>query len=73
MFPTGDDLPLFSGTPMRAQVEEFKPEAVEEQPTLFTLPRPEMRPRRRPIAAPPATGILLPIHVTAAAVAEAAR
>ena len=82
MFPSGDDLPLFSGTPQRAQVEQFKPEAVEEQPTLFPLPQPEMGRRRRPIAPPPKIetvfgqtrcAVTLPRKITRRAVEEAER
>lgn len=35
MFPTGNDLPLFSGTAQRAHAPTFKPSS-QRQPALFT-------------------------------------
>ncbi len=37
MFPTGDDLPLFSGAPPKATVKPFQPQAVATQLTAFDL------------------------------------
>ena len=37
MFPTGDDLPLFSGAPPKATVKPFQPQAVAAQLTAFDL------------------------------------
>lgn len=35
MFPTGDDLPLFSNTPQQAHESTFKPETDHRQETMF--------------------------------------
>lgn len=37
MFPTGDDLPLFSGAPARAPVKTFAPRPAAKQPNLLDL------------------------------------
>lgn len=36
-FPDGDDLPLFSGAPVRAEQRPFTPQPVAEQPSLIDL------------------------------------
>jgi DNA repair protein RadC len=38
MFPSGGDMPLFSGTPITAQIDEFKPSEVKPTPRLFVCP-----------------------------------
>lgn len=38
MFPTGQDLPLFSGTPVKAQESQYRPTPTATQPRLFSCP-----------------------------------
>ncbi len=47
MFLSGKDLPLFSGTPQRAQAEIFAPPVAATQATLPMMP-PIEAPRRKP-------------------------
>lgn len=37
MFPTGEDLPLFSGAPVRAPARTFAPRLAAKQPNLLDL------------------------------------
>jgi len=36
-FPSGDDLPLFSGAPVRIEERPFNPQPAAEQPALLDL------------------------------------
>jgi hypothetical protein len=60
LFGAGEDLPLFSGTAQRANVEEFTPTQQVRQETLFDM-RPQMgeqpRPARQPVPEPRTTPI----------------
>lgn len=36
-FPDGEDLPLFSGAPVRSEQRPFTPQPIAEQPSLIDL------------------------------------
>ena len=37
LFPDGDDLPLFTGAPVRVEIKPFNPQPTSSQPALFDL------------------------------------
>ncbi len=50
MFPQGDDLPLFSGTPITVHIRPFVAKEVHRQNTLFDI-RPRFDNEKAPTAA----------------------